>query len=149
MTDYLHVQIPRHLKNALRTFADAQNSTLTAVTQAAIENYLNPDEYKTASLRLLTDLSRKLDVVLKRNEVSVETLGRFILIYLLHTPPLPDHERTIALREARARYDSFIEKLAHSLAQNRTFLTAIEERSPDPTSFFYSQLKDLEGGDDT
>lgn len=137
----LVLEMPQQLKEAIRASAKAQGTTMTNVAMAAIEDYLNPDEYKVASLRHLSNLVRKLDVLLARDEATLETIGRFILIYLMHTPPLPDSEARAASQEARLRWDSFVDKIAQSLSQNNTYLSAIADASPLPESFYYSHLK--------
>ena len=139
----LVVMIPRTLKESVRASARAQGTTITEITTTALEEYLNPDDYKVASLRYMAEQSRKLDKLLKREETILETLGRFILVYLHHTPPLPPHEAPSAQREAAARYQRFIEKLSRSLAANRTFLASLDQVSTDPNSFYFDELEEV------
>lgn len=134
------------LKLALKTYAKSQGTTMTDVADAALREFLDPDDYRTASLHHLSELNRKLNVVLRRDETILETLGRFILVYLLHTPPLPEREAQAAKREARARYDNFTERLAQSLSRNKTFLRAVVAASPSPEDLYYSYRK---ANDDT
>ena len=131
-----NTRIDSNLKEALTAYATAQNTTITSVVDAALREFLDPDDYRTASLNHLTQINRQLAVLLRRDETILETLGRFILVYLLHTPPLPESERDAARREASQRYDVFTQRLAQSLNRNKTFLKAVEEASPSPEELF-------------
>lgn len=142
----LVVLVPNNLKESLRSAAEAQNTTMTEVANAALEDYLFPNERDTASLRLMSDISRKLDVALKRDEAILETIGRFILVYLVNTPALPPHEAEAAAVAGKARYNNFIEKLGASLRNNKTFLKAVEDATPSVASLYYSHV---EGSDES
>lgn len=138
----LNVRVPKTLKDAVRAYANANGWTMADVVRAALEDFLNPDEYKTASLKHLAELNRKLDILLQREELTTETIGRFLLVYLMHTPALPDDERRSAAADAKRRWNTFNEKIARSLARNKTYLRAVAEASPTPLSEYYDLQED-------
>lgn len=142
MTRQLNVRLPENLNEALRSYAKANNYTLTAVVKAALEDFLNPDEYKTASLKHLAEINSKIDVLLRRQELTSETIGRFLLVYLTHTPALPNDERPAAVAEAKRRWENFSEKIAQSLARDKTYLRAVVDASPSPISEYYDLQED-------
>lgn len=135
----LHVRISQGNHKALKSYAESQNTTMSEVVDAALHDYFSPEEYKTASLRFLTNLSRKLDVVLSREEAILETVGRFTLIYLLHTPPIPTHEKKAAHTEGKTRWEQFMTQLSKSLEGNETVLSLFEKTTPDSMRFYFSK----------
>lgn len=137
----LHVRISKEQYTALKSYAESQGTSMSEVVDSALYEFFTPDEYKTVSLRFMTNLSHKMDVLLSREEATLETIGRFALIYLLHTPPLPEHEVEVAHTEGRARWKQFVEQISKSLQNNNTVLAALEKASSGFQKFYQNDDK--------
>lgn len=145
----LIARVPKDLKEAVRAHAKSTGCTMSDVVRAALDDFFNPDEYKTASLKHLSEINRKLDLVLRREELTTETVGRFLLVYLMHTPALPDDERRAATADAKRRWHNFNERLARSLALDKTFMRAVEDAAPSPLDEYFHAIQDAEDDDAT
>ena len=134
---YLYVRVDADLKEHLKAYAASHDTSMRVVVESAVRQFLDPEDYKTVALNYLAKLERDDRLLQKRVELLLETLGKFVLIYLMHTPELPEDEalRRASARSARARYDKFVDALAKSLDGSNAFRRVFEERVASADDF--------------
>lgn len=115
----LQTRIDATLKAELRALATSRGLAMNDLIEEALHEYLNPDDYKTVSLEYLSRLEKRHALALKRLDIALETLGKFVLVWFMNTPEVPDEKLKIAMaRGGMARYEIFLDKVSKSLKSN-------------------------------
>lgn len=74
-------------------------------------------------------LERRHNVALKRIDLLLETLGKFVLVWFMNTPDPDDRDLKRAMaRKGMERYDKFLDKVSASLGKSKSVRRAFEER---------------------
>jgi hypothetical protein len=137
----LRAWLDASLKAKLKAHADERGVPMTDVVEAALHEFLNPEDYKTVSLEYLARLEKRHQVVLKRLDMLLETLGKFALVWFMNTPDPGDTETKRAMaRKGMSRYETFLDKVSNSLGDAKSVRRAFEERIMTVDDF------DREGG---
>lgn len=131
----LHIKLPRNLKKQLRTYADTHDVSMTDVLTAALENYLDEDDYKTVSLEYLAEISRKYSTVRKRLDLFIEAFNLFLRLFLQHNPPLNDDLKNERKASARERHEIFIKTLQDTFRSEQSFRKSFEDVVPRPEDY--------------
>ena len=102
---------------------------MAQVIEAALAQYLDPEDYKTVSLEYLASIERRHQLVLKRLDMLLELLGKYVLIWFMNTPDPDDIDLKRAMaRKGKERYDRFLDKVHTTLGNARSVRRAFEER---------------------
>ncbi len=134
--DKLTVRIDSGLKKQLRGYADKHGTTMSAVTETAIDEYMDPAGYRTLSLQYLERLDRKYTTALKRMDLTVELVSAFVRLWFRRHPQPEDESVRERLRvQGEEFFDKFTELIARNLEGDRTFQRSFEERIFDSGDF--------------
>ena len=98
--------------------ADAYGLTKTAILEAALEHYFNPEKANRLEDRVLSnmdEISERLSRVERNIELSLEAFGQYVFYWLARTDPLPDGEREAAQALAERRFEFFIGQVSRQL----------------------------------
>lgn len=137
----VRARLDSSLKAKLKAHADERGVPMNDVVEAALHEFLNPEDYKTVSLEYLARLERRHQVVLKRLDMLLETLGKFALVWFMNTPDPGDSETKRAMaRKGMSRYETFLDKVSKTLGDTRSVRRAFEERLMQAEDF------DVSGG---
>jgi hypothetical protein len=131
----LHVKLPADLKDTLRTYANTHDASMTDVLTAALENFLNEDDYKTVSLEYLAEISRKYSTVRKRLDLFIEAFNLFLRLFLQHNPPLSEDLKDERSASARERHEIFIDTLQKTFRSEQSFRKSFEDVVPRPEDY--------------
>lgn len=130
MRAHIHARIDSAVKEQLRVFADQRDISMAQVIEAALAQYLDPEDYKTVSLEYLASIERRHQVVLKRLDMLLELLGKYVLVWFMNTPDPEDADLKSAMaRKGASRYDKFLDKVNATLGNARSVRRAFEERT--------------------
>ena len=102
--------------------ADAYGLTKTAILEAALEHYFNPEKANRLEDRVLSnmdEISERLSRVERNIELSLEAFGQYVFYWLARTDPLPDGEREAAQALAERRFEFFIGQVSRQLFNDR------------------------------
>lgn len=127
--EILTLRINSGLKKQLRGYADKHETTMSAVAETAIDEYMDPTAYRTLSLKYLERLDRKYTTALKRMDLAVEMVSAFVRIWFRRHPQPEDQAVRERLRQqGEDFFDKFTELLARNLEADRTFQRSFDER---------------------
>ncbi|NQY15533.1 MAG: hypothetical protein HRT81_17020 [Henriciella sp.] len=96
--------------------------TKTAILEAALEHYFNPEKANRLEDRVLSnmdEISERLSRVERNIELSLEAFGQYVFYWLARTDPLPDGEREAAQALAERRFEFFIGQVSRQLFNDR------------------------------
>lgn len=83
----------------LALVANYRKGAKSAIVEAALDRYLNPERNRLLDdgvLRRLDGLSRSVSLVARDVAIATETLSLFVRYFLTITPPLPQAEQDAA-----------------------------------------------------
>jgi len=69
-------------------------------------------------------LTRQLNLLSQQLELITEHSNLFVQLWMDHTPPLPQSERTASRRQTRAAYQDFVQQIVTNLTGGKSFLRA-------------------------
>lgn len=101
--------------------SEAYGLTKTAILEAALEHYFNPEDASRLEDRVLRRMDQfgdRLNGVERDISLSLEAFGQFVFYWLARTDPLPDGEREAAQALAERRFDFFIGQVSRQLVSD-------------------------------
>jgi hypothetical protein len=134
--DKLTLRINAGLKKQLRGYADKHGTTMSDISETAIDEYMDPTAYRNLSLKYLERLDRKYTTALKRMDLAVELVSAFVRIWFRRHPQPEDAGVREQLRDQGEEFfDKFTELIARNLESDRTFQRSFDERLFDNRDF--------------
>lgn len=131
----IQTRIDARLKAKLQALAESRRVPMNDIIETALHEYLNPDDYKTVSLEYLSSLERRHALVLKRLDMTLETLGKFVLVWFMNTPDIENKPLKRAMAHSGiARYNKFLDKVTKSMNAD-SVLRAFETRILEEDDF--------------
>jgi hypothetical protein len=118
----IHPRVSLKLARRLKAFCAAKATTETAVTEAALAQYLDQTSDHTVLMRRLDAISRQLTRASRDNNMLAEAFATFVHIWYAYTPELPDEAKGRAQRQAARRFEVFVQRVAQRLGNGRPFL---------------------------
>jgi len=113
-----HIRLSQKAHDLLEGMTRKPGVHKSAILEAALWAYVDPtlstDAYKTV-LQRLNGIDMRLNAVERDAAVSVETLGQFVLYWLMRTEPLPEGERDAAHSIGQRRFEYFIDQVARKI----------------------------------
>jgi hypothetical protein len=103
----------------------------SAIVEAALDRFLNPERDTTgdaALIRRLDRMSRQLDRVDGDLSVMAETIALFVRYYLTITPPLPSGDQDAARALGRERFEMFVAQVGKRIASGGRLVADVMER---------------------
>ena len=114
----VNIRLSYELHRTLEQMTLAPGVTKSAIVEDALRAYLDPDRLggrDDAILRRIDALDLRQNAIERDAALCLETLGQFVLYWLIRTDPLPDGERDAAHRLGQRRFDYFIEQVAQKV----------------------------------
>lgn len=119
MKDKVSVYLSDSVVQRLRMAAKRPGGNKSAIVDAALDRFLNPerDQFGDAALvRRLDRLSRQVGRLERDLSITAETLALFVRYYLTITPPLPSGDQGAARALGRERFELFVAQVGKRLA---------------------------------
>lgn len=127
----IHIRLSGPMVQKLRNETARTGVTATAIIEAALGRYLDPNAAALLEERLLQRIDQ-IDLrqgIMERDlAMCLETLGHFIFYWLIRTSPIPDGERDAAHALGQRRYDHFIQQVAGKLGKERGVVARLNTR---------------------
>jgi hypothetical protein len=106
----------------LEAYCAATNITESAVTTAALRQYLDRTGDMTLILRRLDRLGRAVARHHRDLELLSEAFATWVQIWFAYVPDIPDDAKPAARASAGARYRKFVEHVAQVFSRGQRFL---------------------------
>jgi hypothetical protein len=122
--------ISADLRRRLAAYSAAQDVTESAVAEAALAKFLEPDGGDEALLiRRLDSVVQVLGRVEERLEIVAEGVGRFVRFSFQLTP---EHISTESRTRGEGLYRTFLAKISAALGTGTTFVAAVRRARITP-----------------
>jgi predicted DNA-binding protein len=147
MKPKLSVYLSDHVAERLALAANRPGTNKSAIVDAALDRFLNPERDQSgdaALLRRLDRMSRQLGRVERDLSITAETIALFVRYYLTITPPLPSGDQNAARALGRERFEMFVAQIGKRVASGGRLVADVMERvgQSNPDLF----LRNLEEG---
>lgn len=147
MKPKLSVYLSDHVAERLALAANRPGTNKSAVVDAALDRFLNPERDQSGDavlLRRLDHMSRQLGRVERDLSITAETIALFVRYYLTITPPLPSGDQNAARALGRERFEMFVAQIGKRVASGGRLVADVMERvgHSNPDLF----LRNLEEG---
>jgi predicted transcriptional regulator len=127
-----NLRLSPKLNDALCAAAERPGVTKTAILEAALQQFLFPEEDRGLEARLIGRMDAfdarqgqiEHDVAL-----TMETLAHYVFYWLTRTDPIPEGERDAAHALGQRRFDFFIEQVAAKLGGTRSVSNRLADES--------------------
>lgn len=113
-----HIRLSQKAHELLEDMTRAPGVHKSAILEAALWAYVEGRHHQgpdSAVIDRLDQIDLRLNDIERDTALSVETLGHFVLYWLMRTDPLPDGERDAAHRLGQRRFEYFIEQVARKV----------------------------------
>ena len=113
-----HIRLSQKAHDLLEEMTRKPGVHKSAILEAALWAYVDPTLTSDANKAILSRMDRidtHLNAIERDAALSVETLGQFVLYWLMRTEPLPEGERDVAHSLGQRRFDYFIEQVARKI----------------------------------
>ncbi|MPZ40592.1 MAG: CopG family transcriptional regulator [Rhizobiales bacterium] len=131
MKPKLSVYLSDHIADRLALAAKRPGANKSAIVDAALDRFLNPERDPTgdaALLRRLDRMSRQLDRLDRDQAIMAETLALFVRYYLTITPPLPIADQDTARALGRERFEMFVAQVGKRIASGGRLVAEVLDR---------------------
>jgi hypothetical protein len=147
MKPKLSVYLSDNVAKRLALAASRPGTNKSAIVDAALDRFLNPERDQSgdaALIRRLDRMSRQLDRVDRDLSITAETVALFVRYYLTITPPLPSGDQDAARALGRERFEIFVAQIGKRVASGGRLVADVMERvsSSNPDLF----VRNLEEG---
>ena len=113
-----HIRLSQKAHDLLEEMTRKPGVHKSAILEAALWAYVDPTLTSDANKAILNRMDRidtHLNAIERDAALSVETLGQFILYWLMRTEPLPEGERDAAHSLGQRRFEYFIEQVVRKI----------------------------------
>ncbi|WP_128970760.1 CopG family transcriptional regulator [Bradyrhizobium tropiciagri] len=103
----------------------------SAIVDAALDRFLNPERDASgdaALLRRLDRMNRQLDRAERDLSIMAETIALFVRYYLTITPPLPTGDQDAARALGRERFEMFVAQVGKRIASGGRLVADVMEQ---------------------
>lgn len=131
MKPKLSAYVSDSVSQRLELAAKRPGTNKSAIVDAALDRFLNPERDTSgdaALIRRLDRMSGQLDRFDRDLSVMAETLALFIRYYLTITPPLPSGDQDAARALGRERFDMFVAQVGKRVASGGRLVADVMER---------------------
>ena len=141
MKPKLSVYLSDHVAKRLTLAANRPGTNKSAIVDAALDRFLNPERDQSgdaALVRRLDRMSRQLGHIDRDLSITAETIALFVRYYLTITPPLPSGDQDAARALGRERFDMFVAQVGKRVASGGRLVADVMERvsTSNPDLFF-------------
>lgn len=146
MKPKLSVYLSDHVAERLVLAARRPGANKSAIVDAALDRFLNPERDPSsdaALVRRLDRISRQLDRVDRDVGIVAETLALYVRYHLTIIPPLPLADQAAARALGRDRFEMFVAQVGRRVASgNRLVAEVLERLSAGQSDLFNRALDD-------
>lgn len=140
MKDKVSVYLSDSVVQRLRMAAKRPGGNKSAIVDAALDRFLNPERDQlgdAALMRRLDRLSRQVGRVERDLAITAETLALFVRYYLTITPPLPGADQNAARALGRERFEAFVTQVGRRVATGGRLVAEVMEKiaAANPDAF--------------
>lgn len=131
MKPKLSVYLSDHVAERLTLAAKRPGTNRSAIVDAALDRFLNPERDTSgdgALVRRLDRISRQLDRLDRDSAVMAETVALFVRYYLTITPPLPSGDQNAARALGRERFEIFVAQVGKRVASGGRLVADVMDR---------------------
>jgi hypothetical protein len=129
----VHPYLPTDLGTRLRAFAAGKGSSQGAVIETALTRYFDDANDGPAILRRLDRLARAVGRAHRDVTIVADALAIYVKLWLAHTPPVIESDRTKAERSAAVRFAQFGDAVVAKVASGRSVVADFAPApEPDP-----------------
>lgn len=139
---YLSDSVSQRLELA----AKRPGTNKSAIVEAALDRFLNPERDTSgdaALIRRLDRMSRQFGRIDGDLTVMAETIALFVRYYLTITPPLPSGDQDAARALGRERFEMFVAQVGKRVASGgRLFADVMERVSSSTPDLFMRHIEE-------
>ncbi|MCK1641236.1 CopG family transcriptional regulator [Bradyrhizobium sp. 157] len=131
MKPKLSAYVSDSVAQRLELAASRPGTNKSAIVDAALDRFLNPERDASgdaALIRRLDRMSRQLERADRDLSVMAETIALFIRYYLTITPPLPSGDQEAARALGRERFEMFVAQVGKRVASGGRLVADVMER---------------------
>jgi len=131
MKPKLSAYVSDSVSQRLELAAKRPGTNKSAIVEAALDRFLNPERDTSgdaALVRRLDRMSRQLDRFDGDLSVMAETIALFVRYFLTITPPLPSGDQDAARALGRERFEMFVAQVGKRIASGGRLVADVMER---------------------
>ena len=131
MKPKLTVYLSDNVAGRLALAAKRPGTNKSAIVDAALDRFLNPERDQSgdaALVRRLDRMSRQVERVDRDLSIMAETVALFVRYYLTITPPLPSGDQDAARALGRERFEMFVVQVGKRIASGGRLVADVMER---------------------
>jgi hypothetical protein len=131
MKPKLSVYLSDHVAERLALAAHRPGTNKSAIVDAALDRFLNPERDTSgdaALVRRLDRMSRQFGQMERDLLITAETIALFVRHYLTITPPLPAGDQHAARALGRERFEMFVAQIGKRVAAGGRLVADVTER---------------------
>jgi hypothetical protein len=131
MKPKLSAYVSDSVAQRLELAAKRPGSNKSAIVDAALNRFLNPERDASgdaALIRRLDRVSRQLERADRDLSVMAETIALFVRYYLTITPPLPTGDQDAARALGRERFEMFVAQVGKRVASGGRLVADVMDR---------------------
>jgi hypothetical protein len=131
MKPKLSAYVSDSVATRLELAAKRPGANKSAIVDAALDRFLNPERDASgdaALLRRLDRISRQLERTDRDLSVLAETVALFVRYYLTITPPLPAGDQDAARALGRERFEMFVARVGKRVASGGRLVADVMDR---------------------
>jgi hypothetical protein len=146
MKPKLSIYLSDPVAKRLTLAAKRPGGNKSAIVDAALDRYLNPERDTTgdgALLRRLDRMSRQLDRVDRDLRIIAETMALYVRYFLTITPPLAASEQEATRTLGRERFETFVAQVGKRVASGAKLVSEVlDQVSASHPDLFMRQIEE-------
>ena len=120
--DKITIYLPGDLQDRIGDIAARKGRSVSSIVVEAVQaRYARKDgDQIDPALRQVARMEARLDKAIRDNIMVKETLLLFVRVWLEHNPPLDERLEESAAASASARFERFLDFVAHAIGSGRS-----------------------------
>jgi hypothetical protein len=129
----IHPYLSDELLDRFKKFVAASGVTESSVVEAALTEYLDQTSHKRMLLKRLNTIGVALECLERDSAITMETLGAFVHLWMVHNPKVPDGREDLQRKAAAPRLAAFQTYVTKQITGGRRFFNdLVEQAVPRP-----------------
>ena len=116
----IHPYVTRETSQRLSSYAAATHTTVSALVEAALRQYLDGTSDHTVLMRRIDRGTRQLERLHRDLHMLTEAFAIWVRLWYAYIPEVPDEAKPRAQRESARRYHSFVQTVARRLGHGKS-----------------------------
>jgi len=123
----IHPYLSDDLLDRFKKFTAASGATESSVVEAALTEYLDQTSHKRMLLKRLNSIGAALERLERDSTITMETLGAFVHMWMVHNPKVPDGREDLQRKAAAPRFAAFQSYVTKQITGGRRFFNDLVE----------------------